>query len=76
MHRLLKPLGKVYILDPTVDLWIAKGLAKVFHLFDRDHVRLHSTKEFGEMITTAGFHYLGAEKIKWNQKVQVGEKLI
>jgi len=75
MHRLLKPQGKVYILDPPVDFWIAKVLAKVFHLFDRAHVRLHSTKEFEKMITLAGFKYAGAEKIKWHQKVQVGEKL-
>jgi len=74
MHRLLKPQGKVYILDPTVDIWIAKGLAKIFHLFDRDHVKLHSTKEFEKMITGAGFMYAGVEKIKWHQKVQIGEK--
>ena len=75
MYRLLKPQGKVYILDPPVDFWIAKVLAKVFHLFDRAHVRLHSTKEFEKMITHAGFNYIGTEKIKWHQKVQVGEKL-
>ena len=75
MHRLLRTQGKVYILDPTVDFWFAKVLAKIFHLFDRAHVRLHSTKEFEKLITTAGFNYLGAEKIKWHQKVQVGKKL-
>jgi ubiquinone/menaquinone biosynthesis C-methylase UbiE len=75
MKRLLKYQGKLYILDPTVDIWIAKGLAKVFHLFDRDHVGLHSTKEFEKMITNAGLKYVGVEKIKWYQKVQVGEKI-
>jgi hypothetical protein len=76
MHRLLKLGGKVYILDPPVDFWIAKFLAKVLHLFDRAHVRLHSTKEFEKMINHAGFTYIGTEKIKWHQKVQVGEKLV
>jgi ubiquinone/menaquinone biosynthesis C-methylase UbiE len=74
MYRLLKPQGKIYILDPPVDLWIAKVLAKVFHLFDRAHVRLHSTKEFEKMITRVGFNYVGTKKIRWHQKVQVGEK--
>jgi ubiquinone/menaquinone biosynthesis C-methylase UbiE len=76
MHRLLKLGGKVYILDPSVDFWVAKFLAKVLHLFDRAHVRLHSTKEFEKMINHAGFTYIGTEKIKWHQKVQVGEKLV
>lgn len=75
MHRLVKLGGKIYILDPIVDYWILKPIAKTFHLFDRSHVKIHNSKEFGEMITAAGFHYLGAEKVKWHQKVQVGEKL-
>jgi ubiquinone/menaquinone biosynthesis C-methylase UbiE len=74
MHRLLKPSGKVYILDPPADLWIARALGKIFHLFDSAHVRLHSSREFEKLINSAGFTYLGAEKIKWHQKVQVGEK--
>jgi ubiquinone/menaquinone biosynthesis C-methylase UbiE len=75
MHRLTKPQGKVYILDPSIDFWIAKVLAKVFHLFDRAHVRLHSTKEFEKMIARAGFNYSGTKIIKWHQKVQLGEKV-
>ncbi len=75
MYRLLKPQGKVYILDPPVDFWVARVLAKVLHLFDRAQVGLYSTKEFEKMITRAGFKYVGTEKIKWHQKVQVGKKL-
>ena len=44
MHRLLKPSGKVYILDPPADLWIARALGKIFHLFDPAHVSLHSSR--------------------------------
>ena len=75
MHRLLKPKGKVYILDPTVDNWVIRQIAKCMHLFIRDKVNLHTSKEFGTIIARAGFNYLGAERIKWNQKVQVGEKV-
>jgi len=74
MHRLLKPQGRVYILDPTVDNWVIRQIAKGMHLFIKDKVNLHTSKEFGTIITRSGFKYIGIKKIKWNQKVQVGEK--
>lgn len=74
MLRILKTGGKLYLLDPTVDNWVIRQIAKGMHLFIRDKVNLHTSKEFGTIITRAGFKYVGTEKIKWNQKVQVGEK--
>ena len=74
MYRLLKTGGKLYLLDPTVDNWMIRQIAKGMHIFIRDIVNLHTSKEFGKIITRAGFKYIGTEKIKWNQKVHVGEK--
>lgn len=74
MYRLLKTGGKLYLLDPTVDNWMIRQIAKGMHLFIRDKVNLHTSKEFGMIFARAGFNYIGAERIKWNQQVQVGEK--
>jgi ubiquinone/menaquinone biosynthesis C-methylase UbiE len=74
MHRLLKTGGMVYILDPPVESWIAKFLAKVIHLFERAHVKFHSSKEFQKMISAAEFTYHGPQKVMKHQIVQVGEK--
>lgn len=74
MYRLLKTGGRLYLLDPTVDNWVIRQIAKFMHLFIRDKVNLYTSKEFRIIITRAGFNYIGTEKIKFNQKVQVGEK--
>jgi hypothetical protein len=74
MYRLLNPHGKVYILDPPVDNWIFRQFSKGLHLFDRAEVNFFTSKEFKKIIISAGFKYVGTEKIKWHQKVQVGEK--
>jgi len=63
MHRLLKPQGRVYILDPTVDNWVIRQIAKGMHLFIKDKVNLHTSKEFGTIITRSGFKYIGIKKI-------------
>ena len=74
MHRLLKTGGRLYLLDPTVDNWVIRQIANGMHLFIRDKVNLFTSKEFGTIITRAGFNYLGTKQIKSHQKVQVGEK--
>jgi ubiquinone/menaquinone biosynthesis C-methylase UbiE len=74
MYRLLKHQGKIYILDPISDSWFGRILAKIAPLFERSAVKSYSTKEFKKLITSSGFIYVGAEKLNWHQKVQIGEK--
>ena len=74
MYRLLKHQGKIYILDPISDGWFGRILAKLGPLFERSAVKSYSTKEFKKLITSSGFIYIGAEKLNWHQKVQIGEK--
>ncbi len=67
MRRLLTPGGKVYILDPTADSWIAKAADKIFRLIEPEHVKMYSTKEFQQLFEQAGLKYsrseIGREKI-------------
>jgi ubiquinone/menaquinone biosynthesis C-methylase UbiE len=73
MYRLLKPGGKIYILDPTIDNWFFKIISAGFKIFDRAQAKLYSTKEFQEMISGAGMKYTGTKKIKM-QKIHTGMK--
>jgi ubiquinone/menaquinone biosynthesis C-methylase UbiE len=72
MHRLLNAGGKLYILDPTADLWIAKWADKIFRLVEPEHVKMYSSKEFQQLFEQAGLKYSGV-KIK-REKVHIGEK--
>ena len=74
MYRLLNKGGKVYILDPTADSWIAKAADKIIRLMEPEHVRLYSTKEFQQLLENAGLTYTTSETIKANSKVHIGKK--
>jgi SAM-dependent methyltransferase len=72
--RLLKPGGKIYILDPVADIWYIKIIDKVIKLFEPQHVKIYSTVEFKIMMSEAGLKYIGYKVITCKQKVQIGEK--
>lgn len=74
MRRLLKPGGRVYILDPTTDIWFAKLLDRIMKMFQPEHVKMYSTKEFREMFSKGGLKYVGTETVKSFDKIHVGEK--
>lgn len=74
MHRLLKPGGKLYILDPTTDGMMMKLIDKIVKLSDKAHVKMYSTKEFEKMFTNAGLKYTGNKIIRGPEKVHIGEK--
>jgi SAM-dependent methyltransferase len=74
MRRLLKPEGRVYILDPTADHAIIKLADRVARLLEPGHVKLYGTREFASLITDSGLAYLGSQRIKMHQKVHIGQK--
>jgi ubiquinone/menaquinone biosynthesis C-methylase UbiE len=74
MHRLLKIGGKVYILDPTADIWIVKIIDKLAILLGHGHVKFYSTKEFKDLIADVGLKYVGHKTLRISQKVHIGEK--
>lgn len=74
MYRLLKSGGKLYILDPTADSWIAKLADKIIKIVEPEHVKLYSTEEFRQLFENAGLRYIASEIIKAEEKVHVGEK--
>ena len=74
IYRLLKPGGKIYILDPAADTWIIKVVDKIIKLFEPGHVKIYSSEEFKNLMSEAGLKYIGNEKIMTREKVQIGEK--
>jgi ubiquinone/menaquinone biosynthesis C-methylase UbiE len=74
IFRLLKPGGRIYILDPTADMWFIKIVDRIIRLFEPQHVKIYSTDEFKRLMIDAGLCYKGYKEIKPKQKVQIGEK--
>jgi ubiquinone/menaquinone biosynthesis C-methylase UbiE len=74
ISRLLKPGGKIFILDPTADNMFIKILDKFIKLLQPEHVKIYSSDEFKRLMIGAGLKYKGFEIILAHQKVQIGEK--
>lgn len=74
MHRLLKPAGKLYLLDPTTDGIMMKVIDKIVKLTDKAHVKMYSTKEFKNMFSVTGFQYLDNQVVMGPVKVHIGRK--
>jgi ubiquinone/menaquinone biosynthesis C-methylase UbiE len=52
--RVLKPKGRVNILDPSGDGFWAKMVDKMVRKIEPEHVKLYSTQEYKTMLSTAG----------------------
>lgn len=73
-YRLLKKGGKVYVMDATTDVWFAKIVDLIFRLFEAEHVKHHSTKEYQQLFHDAGLRHIASNKVKGNNKVHIAEK--
>ncbi len=74
MHRLLKPGGKVLILDPVADTLLIRLFDVVARLIDRAHVKIYSTEEFKQLMNSAGFAYSGTRGTGKKQAVHMGTR--
>jgi ubiquinone/menaquinone biosynthesis C-methylase UbiE len=74
IHRLLKPGGKVYILDPIADSLFIKFIDILIRLLEKEHVKLYSSNEFKKLMESAGLKYLESDNFDKQHKVQIGLK--
>lgn len=74
IHRLLKPGGKVYILDPTTDMWFGRLIDRIIKLLQPEHVKMYSTEEFRSMFEGACMNYVRTEVIRSIEKIHIAEK--
>jgi ubiquinone/menaquinone biosynthesis C-methylase UbiE len=56
--RVLKPGGKLLILDPTADGPFSKIMNFIGHYLEKELVKIYSTKQFRKMFAKAGLEYL------------------
>lgn len=61
--RVLKPGGRVCVVDPTADNLFMKLADAFIRSKQPDHVKMYSSREFQEFFEGAGLHYLGSGRI-------------
>jgi ubiquinone/menaquinone biosynthesis C-methylase UbiE len=76
VYRVLKPGGRIYILDATSDTFIVRMADKRTKKRDPAHVKLYSTQEFGTLFARAKLSHVASKSI-WGilfMKIHIGEK--
>jgi ubiquinone/menaquinone biosynthesis C-methylase UbiE len=74
MRRVLRPGSRVYIMDPTADLFIVKWIERRTSRNDPAHVKLYSSAEFRDMFVQAGLKPVRGKTILLIMKVHIAEK--
>ncbi len=75
IYRVLKPGGRVYILDATADGILIKIANRCMKARQPEHVKLYSTEEFRELFSRSGLQYTTTSPA-WPLKIHVGEKVL
>lgn len=73
-YRVLKPKGRIYIVDPTTDGVLMRLFDAIAGKIEKSHVKMYSTKEYEALFSEAGFRYVMNEKMWGPIKVHIGEK--
>jgi ubiquinone/menaquinone biosynthesis C-methylase UbiE len=75
-QRVLKPGGRIYILDPTSDDFLTKLANWLSQRIEKEHVKQYTTAEFKQMFLAAGLRYMRSRIIlAYPIKVHIAEKL-
>lgn len=72
--RVLKPRGRIYIVDATSDSFIMRVLDRLQRKLDPGHVKTYSTSEYQAFFQGAGLVYVARKTMMPALKVHVGEK--
>ena len=73
-QRVLKPGGRIYIMDPTADSCIVRMVDRRIMSKEPDHVKLYSTKEYRELFVGANLKYIRTKTITPPMKIHIAEK--
>jgi ubiquinone/menaquinone biosynthesis C-methylase UbiE len=76
VKRILKPKGRISILDITADDFIVRAIDNKVRRNEEEHVKFYSTKEYDVMFTKAGLVHRKSYRLSifYPLKVHVGEK--
>lgn len=62
-RRVLKPKGRIYILDTTADNFFMRTLDRFSRRFESAHVKIYSTREFRTFYEKVGLRYMGSRSL-------------
>jgi len=74
--RVLKPHGRVYILDITADGLLTSILDRLARKLERGHVKVYSTKDYQILFEKAGLLYVSSKSILPTWKIHIAEKVL
>lgn len=74
--RVLKPNGRIYLLDATADDFFIRWINETVKAREREHVNFYSTAEFVHMFNQAGLKHIQSRRLRilYPLKVHLGEK--
>jgi ubiquinone/menaquinone biosynthesis C-methylase UbiE len=76
VRRVLKPGGKIQILDITADDALIRWIDKRVKRREKEHVKFYSSAEYAQLFNQAGLKHVRSSRLKilYPLKVHVGEK--
>ena len=76
VNRVLKPNGRIYILDVTADDFFIQWVNNKVRAKEKEHVKFYTTSEYGVMFNNVGLKHIASQRIKalYPLKVHIGEK--
>lgn len=76
VERVLKPNGRIHILDVTADDFFIRWIDARVKAREKEHVKFYSTSEYARLFTRAGLKYIRSSRVKllYPLKVHVGGK--
>jgi ubiquinone/menaquinone biosynthesis C-methylase UbiE len=76
VKRVLKPKGRLYILDITADDFFTRWVDRRVRAREKEHVKFYGTNEYAAMFTGAELKHISSRvlKVMYPLKVHIGEK--
>ncbi len=74
IFRVLKPNGKIYILDITSDDYFISWINRKVQKKEKAHVSFYSTSEYKDMFTKSGLRHVKSKRLTYPLKFHIAEK--
>jgi len=74
-HRVLKPKGRVYVLDTTADNFFMRMMDRLSMKLEPAHVKLYSAREYQTLFEKARLNYVTSKPAILFLKVHIAEKI-
>ena len=75
VSRVLKPRGRVHIMELTADTLFMKLVDARSRRKEPEHVKFYSSREFKTLLESAGMRYVGFQRVWFPLKVHSAEKM-